>query len=142
LVQCAGHAPLIVAVGEQASETRVAALEKAGAQVWRLGAPEGRIALAELLAALYRREWCSVLVEGGAAVAGAFLGAGLVDKAAFFVAPLLVGQGTSALGPFAVEDLGMAPRLRDVRNETLGDDVLITGYLNDLVTRFMACSAE
>ena len=142
LVKSIEQAPLVVAVGDRAPNVRIEALQNAGAQVWRFTSPDGNVPLEELLNWLYVREWCSVLVEGGAGVAGAFLQAGLVDKAAFFVAPLLVGQGISALGNFSVANLGVAPRLRDVQTENVGDDLLITGYLNDLVLRFTECLVE
>jgi diaminohydroxyphosphoribosylaminopyrimidine deaminase / 5-amino-6-(5-phosphoribosylamino)uracil reductase len=121
--------PVVVAVDEELPHDREARLIEAGAQVWRLPAPGGNVDLPSLLRKLYEREWCSLLVEGGAGVAGAFLQAKLVNKAAFFVAPLLIGRGLSVSGSFAVESLNAAPRLRDVQTERLGDDVLITGYL-------------
>lgn len=142
LVISATQVPLFVAVSENAPAERLLALENAGANLLRLEAPDGKISIRELLSALYALEICSVMVEGGGTIAGAFLDAELVDKAAFFVAPLLIGQGTSALGDFRVENLAIAPRLRDVQHEMHGDDVLVTGYLNDLVTRFGSCSAD
>jgi diaminohydroxyphosphoribosylaminopyrimidine deaminase/5-amino-6-(5-phosphoribosylamino)uracil reductase len=70
------------------------------------------------------------MVEGGAGVAGAFLRAGLVDKASFFVAPLILGAdalgAVGGAGPLNVAD---AARLRDVETRRHGDDVEVTGYL-------------
>jgi diaminohydroxyphosphoribosylaminopyrimidine deaminase/5-amino-6-(5-phosphoribosylamino)uracil reductase len=43
------------------------------------------------------------VIEGGAHLAGAALGAGIVDRVAFFVAPIVIGAGTPA-----VEGLGFA----------------------------------
>jgi diaminohydroxyphosphoribosylaminopyrimidine deaminase/5-amino-6-(5-phosphoribosylamino)uracil reductase len=56
---------------------------------------------------LGRRGWCNVLIEGGANLAGSALRAGIVDRVAFFVAPIVIGAGTPA-----VEGLGFA-RVRD-----------------------------
>lgn len=89
----------------------------------------GFIGWKPLLNALYVAGIHSVLIEGGARVAGSALGAGIVQKAAFFVAPIFVGVGKSALGDFEIGDLQEAPRLRDVAVERLGDDVLVEGYL-------------
>jgi riboflavin biosynthesis pyrimidine reductase len=50
----------------------------------------------------------------------------------FFVAPILVGQGRSALEGWSVDELGAAPRLHDVWTERFGDDTLIGGYLTKL----------
>jgi len=63
----------------------------------------GEIDLRALMRELGRRGWCNVLIEGGAHLAGAALGAGIVDRVAFFVAPIVIGAGTPA-----VEGLGFA----------------------------------
>ena len=81
--------------------------------------PRGRVALKPALEALAARGIQSLLVEGGAAVHGAFIAAGLVDRVALFLAPKLLGGGTAvasganlpvakalALGPIAVRSLG------------------------------------
>lgn len=136
LVQSASTIPLIVAVSDDAPIEKTALLEKRGAGVWRLPAPEGKIDLSALLQKIYEREWCSILVEGGAQVTSAFLEANLADKAAFFVAPTLIGRGIAPTENFAIENMKNALRLRDVQHEIFGDDVLISGYLNDYVTRF------
>jgi diaminohydroxyphosphoribosylaminopyrimidine deaminase/5-amino-6-(5-phosphoribosylamino)uracil reductase len=68
-----------------------------------------------VLRALAERGLQSVLVEGGAAVNGAFVAAGLVDDVAFFLAPKVFGAGVPvmagpagglALGPLAVRSVG------------------------------------
>ena len=48
-----------------------------------------------------------MLIEGGARLAGAALGAAIVDRVAFFVAPIVIGAGIPA-----VEGLGFT-RVRD-----------------------------
>jgi diaminohydroxyphosphoribosylaminopyrimidine deaminase/5-amino-6-(5-phosphoribosylamino)uracil reductase len=63
--------------------------------------------LRALMRELGRRGWCNVLIEGGAHLAGSALDAGIVDRVAFFVAPIVIGDGTPA-----VEGLGFA-RVRD-----------------------------
>ena len=50
-----------------------------------------------------------MLVEGGAAIAGAFIAAGLVDRIALFVAPKLLGGGVAVA---AGADLPVARALR------------------------------
>jgi diaminohydroxyphosphoribosylaminopyrimidine deaminase/5-amino-6-(5-phosphoribosylamino)uracil reductase len=64
------------------------------------------VALPQLWKQLYEHGIYSVLVEGGAQVAGAALASGTVDKVQFFVAPLLIGAGRSALEGWSVPDLG------------------------------------
>jgi len=57
----------------------------------------------EALAELHARERRHVFLEGGPTLAQAFLQAGLVDEIVCYVAPMLLGGGTSA-----VADLGIA----------------------------------
>ncbi len=80
---------------------------------------------AEALAALGAAGLTSVLVEGGARLAGSLLRAGLVDRLAWFHAPALLGQdATAAVQALGVATIAEMPRFvrRDVQR--LGDDVL------------------
>ncbi len=66
-----------------------------------------------------------VLVEGGAAVASAFLAADLVDRLLLYRAPILIGGGTHALGDIGLTDLGKAHgRWGIVDSRQLGSDRL------------------
>lgn len=118
----------VIAVGADAPADRVRALESAGAQVVHCPGADGRVSPIDLLTALAGREVRGVLVEGGAEVAGAFLEAGLVDRVAMFVAPLLLGGATA---PTAVagagRELKRALSLEHVEVRRIGDDVLIEG---------------
>ncbi|HEY8394547.1 MAG TPA: bifunctional diaminohydroxyphosphoribosylaminopyrimidine deaminase/5-amino-6-(5-phosphoribosylamino)uracil reductase RibD [Thermaerobacter sp.] len=133
----ASPAPTWIAVTERAPAHRVRALEAAGAQVLRVPATaEGRVDLAELLVELGRRGIRHVLVEGGAAIHGALLAAGLADHVLAFIAPKLVG-GAGAPGPVGgpgVDRMAGALRLHRVRLRRLGDDWLVEGYLRDPAT--------
>ncbi|MGB8932299.1 MAG: bifunctional diaminohydroxyphosphoribosylaminopyrimidine deaminase/5-amino-6-(5-phosphoribosylamino)uracil reductase RibD, partial [Anaeromyxobacteraceae bacterium] len=88
----------------------------------------GGVDLADLLRRLGERGVTHLLVEGGAAVHGSFLRAGLVDRIALFVAPRLVGgDGVSWVGGVGVARMADALRLDDVEVEEVGDDLLVTG---------------
>src|SRR5437763_14664812 len=76
---------LLIFTSESANESQSSALEALGAEVLR-DASGGRN-LERVLQELAGRAIQSVLVEGGANVAGAFIDAGLVDKVSFFIAP-------------------------------------------------------
>ena len=103
------------------------------AEVLRLAAaPDGRVSLPHLLDELGKRGILSLLVEGGAEVHASFFAARLVDKVYAYVAPRLIG-GREAPGPLAgegVEHLATATHLKDVDFVRLGDDLLITGYVD------------
>ncbi len=88
----------------------------------------GGIDLADLLRRLAARGVTHLLVEGGAAVHGSFLRAGLVDRVAIFIAPRLVGAGgLSWVGGAGAPRMADALRLEDVDVEKVGEDLLVTG---------------
>lgn len=86
--------------------------------------------LDRVLDELRRRDIQSVLVEGGTAVAGAFVDARLVDKVTLIYAPIIIGgenapAGFGGSGPSAIAD---ALKLTDLTVTRHGDDIEITGY--------------
>jgi diaminohydroxyphosphoribosylaminopyrimidine deaminase/5-amino-6-(5-phosphoribosylamino)uracil reductase len=128
LARTARAAPVIVYTSERADGERASLLAARGVEVVRTA--DGGRDLDAVLDALYRRTYGSLLVEGGAHVAGAFLEAGLVDKATFFIAPIIIGGGDakSAVGGTGAITVEEAVRLRDVAITRRGRDVEITGY--------------
>jgi diaminohydroxyphosphoribosylaminopyrimidine deaminase / 5-amino-6-(5-phosphoribosylamino)uracil reductase len=115
----------------RASMERRAALESAGCRVWDLPAPGGGIDLAALLRRLAGAGFDSVLVEGGGETAASFLEAGLVDRASFLIAPLLIGgrAAVPAVGGAGVERLTDAIQLADVTTTWVGRDLVYSGLV-------------
>ncbi|HEX7057572.1 MAG TPA: bifunctional diaminohydroxyphosphoribosylaminopyrimidine deaminase/5-amino-6-(5-phosphoribosylamino)uracil reductase RibD [Bacilli bacterium] len=72
----------------------------------------------------------SILLEGGGKLNGSMLAQGLVDKMVLFFAPKLIGGAQSppnfVFPGFARMD--EAIRLKNMRVETIGEDICITGY--------------
>ena len=68
----------------------------------------------------------SLLLEGGPTLAGAFFGAGLVDKLLLFVAPKLSGEG-----PGLVAALPEPVTLTRLNALSVGQDVLLTAYVHE-----------
>lgn len=67
----------------------------------------------------------SLLVEGGAGAAAAFLAADCVDRLLLYRAPILIGGGKAALGDIGLSDLAAAHgRWRLVDSRLLGSDRL------------------
>ncbi len=67
----------------------------------------------------------SVLVEGGARLAGSLLQAGLVDRIVWFHAPgVMGGDGLEAVRAMGLDRLGELPRFRRRSAIPLGDDML------------------
>ena len=75
--------------------------------------------LCSVLGELGRRSIQSVLVEGGATVARAFIDAGLVNKVSVFIAPKLVG---------GIDRMADALELQQVDVVQQGRDIEVTGY--------------
>ena len=122
--------PIIVAAGRGAAESRLSALRGEGAEVLVLSREDGRVNLAALAAALFQRGITDVLVEGGAALAGALLQANLVDKFHLFLAPLVLGgkNAPSSIGGPGWSELAACPKFVMDAVERLGEDLLLTLY--------------
>ena len=85
--------------------------------------------LAQVLADLGRKEITSVLIEGGGDVLGQAFDAHLVDRIQFYLAPLLAGGPVVAVGGKGAASTPGGARLRMIRYEKVGRDLLITGCL-------------
>lgn len=127
LVQTADESPVLIFAGSSAPTSKSDSLTE-GVEVVR-DVANGRD-LARVLAELGRREIQSVLVEGGANVAGKFLDAGLVDKVSFFIAPKIIGgsNAPTAVGGHGARKLAEGIELQDVEVTQRGQDVEFTGY--------------
>lgn len=124
--------PALIAVTGAAPAERVRALQAAGAEVLVLPADAGgRVALAPLLRVLGQRGVCSLLVEGGGAVHGSFLEAGLAAGVRWYVAPRLFGGAAApgAVGGAGIPGLADTPRLAALHVRRAGADLVIEGDL-------------
>lgn len=86
------------------------------AQTVQLHTHDPRAALAELFA-LDRRH---VFLEGGPRLAAAFLEAGLVDEVVAYVAPMLLGAGSAAVGDLGITTIADALHLQVTDVTTIG----------------------
>lgn len=129
LARTARESPVIIFTSESADASKRAALEACGVEVFRIEG--GGRDLSHVLSELGRRVVQGLLIEGGSGVAGAFLRAGLVNKASFFIAPLILGgDALGAVGGAGAPTVAEATRLRDIETLRHGDDVEVTGYLD------------
>jgi len=123
-----GPAPLVIVSREalmSPAGKRKAAQLRAKAEVIAVPGRGVRLRWASVLAALGTREIQSVLVEGGAQVAGGLIAEGLVDRVALFHGPFLMGAGVP-MASGAGRPLGEALALKDVALTRLGPDWLVT----------------
>jgi diaminohydroxyphosphoribosylaminopyrimidine deaminase/5-amino-6-(5-phosphoribosylamino)uracil reductase len=130
LARTARECPTLVFASESADEQAATALAACGVEVLR-DASGGRN-LQSVLRQLHERSIQSLLVEGGATVAGAFLDARLVDKASFFISPIIIGgrDAPTAVGGTGAEKIVDAANLLDVEVKQHGRDIEVTGYIS------------
>ena len=128
LVASAKEWPVLLFVGPEADDSRLKEMEDQGVEIAKTSDRD----LLPLLDELGKRGLQSLLVEGGAGIAGEFIDAGLVNKATFFIAPKIVGsvEAPSAVKGIGVELMRDAHTLKDVMISQRGDDIEVTGYLS------------
>jgi diaminohydroxyphosphoribosylaminopyrimidine deaminase/5-amino-6-(5-phosphoribosylamino)uracil reductase len=126
LVATSSSAPVVLFTAEEHSLDHLQQFSTARVEIVRT---DGRD-LSAVLSNLGSRAIQSVLVEGGAGVAGAFIDANLVDKVTFFIAPKIVGsqKAPSAIGGQGVELMSEALLLERVTVVSRGHDLEVTGY--------------
>ena len=134
LVSQARDVPLTIVVSRAAPRSATEGLELMGADVILA---TGENEPARVLSALDQLGELDVpvtalLLEGGPHLAGAFLDAGEIDEARFFVAPMLLGGGGKdpAIGD-GVAKIADALRAIDLTCMPSGDDVLLTASLRE-----------
>jgi diaminohydroxyphosphoribosylaminopyrimidine deaminase/5-amino-6-(5-phosphoribosylamino)uracil reductase len=108
-------------------------LRSLGVDVARVGADaDGRIALSEVCAELYKREIMSVLVEGGGELNSSFLRQGLFDKMLLFYGPKFIGGKNAAnlIAGKGIDFLKDAYRVDVVSVKKLKDDICVEAYVH------------
>nr|WP_223838178.1 bifunctional diaminohydroxyphosphoribosylaminopyrimidine deaminase/5-amino-6-(5-phosphoribosylamino)uracil reductase RibD [Streptomyces venezuelae] len=114
-------APTLLVVGEDADTRHLP-----DAELLRLPLHDGRIGVHDLLARLHYRGVRSLLLEGGPALAGAFLEGAAVDRIIGYIAPALLGAGPAALADAGVTNISQALRLDITEAVRMGPDLRIT----------------
>ena len=124
LVSTVAESPVLVIAAADAPADRVQTLRDAGVDVATAGS------IADALSELGRRDVNSLLLEGGATLAGAFLAAGELDELRLFIAPLLLGGGHPLYaGAPAGPEEGIMPLV--TTHEQSGADLLVRARLRE-----------
>jgi diaminohydroxyphosphoribosylaminopyrimidine deaminase/5-amino-6-(5-phosphoribosylamino)uracil reductase len=127
-------APTWVVCGPEAPMAARKRLQASGAHLLEVSLKDRRIDLAALMDRLAEKSVTSLLIEGGAQVAGAALEADIVDKVIFFYAPKIYGGDDGipicrGRGPALMRESLSIKQIELVR---LGDDIMVSGYLHAL----------
>jgi diaminohydroxyphosphoribosylaminopyrimidine deaminase/5-amino-6-(5-phosphoribosylamino)uracil reductase len=127
LVLTAKETPTIIYT-DSSDEEKVNFLKDEAVEVMQIA--EGGRNLFGVLQELGKRDLQSVLVEGGAEIAGAFYDAKLIDKVSFFIAPIVIGgkDAPMAIGGQGAQKVASAMHLRDVEINKHREDLEIMGY--------------
>ena len=119
----------LLVTGDDIAAERLDPYVAAGIEVIRVPRVGDYLDLPAVMRALGEHNLMCVLVEGGGALNGALLHAGLIDRLLLFIAPLLLGgsDGTPLFAGSGVRSLAEALRLRDLQISRSGEDLLVEG---------------
>lgn len=132
VVQTAHEIPTWVLCGPDATESAESALVDAGVEVMRVPLSTlGRLDVVTSLRTLAQRNIVSLMVEGGAELAGSFLAGRIADELHAFVAPILLGpRGRAGAVDWAGPDTPQqAPRIATPAWELVGTDAYVHGEI-------------
>ncbi|MBN2491722.1 MAG: bifunctional diaminohydroxyphosphoribosylaminopyrimidine deaminase/5-amino-6-(5-phosphoribosylamino)uracil reductase RibD [Planctomycetes bacterium] len=126
VVRTAREVATWILTGAKPDPARARRLERAGVRILPL---RGRASVGEALRVLRRDGVHRLLVEGGAALAGALHDAGAVDRVQAFVAPHLIGEhdALGAIGGRGAARVTDAQALVGLRARWIGVDLVLEG---------------
>jgi diaminohydroxyphosphoribosylaminopyrimidine deaminase/5-amino-6-(5-phosphoribosylamino)uracil reductase len=125
LVRTARATPLWMVTSDDVPDETLAEHRAAGVEVLIVGlGADRRLDLASVMRALSGRGVTRLLVEGGAALAASLLRAKLVDRLAWFQAPMVIGgDGRPAIDDLSIDRLAETPTFERKACEVLASDV-------------------
>jgi diaminohydroxyphosphoribosylaminopyrimidine deaminase / 5-amino-6-(5-phosphoribosylamino)uracil reductase len=122
-------APTLIVTALDEADSRLASLKDRGASVISIPGENGEVGLAEMLSMLGQQGIVSMLLEGGAGLAGGFVAHGLVDKYVFYFAPKLIGgHGQGCFAGWGIASIDQAVQLTDPTTHRLGPDLRVIAY--------------
>ncbi|WP_077832378.1 bifunctional diaminohydroxyphosphoribosylaminopyrimidine deaminase/5-amino-6-(5-phosphoribosylamino)uracil reductase RibD [Clostridium felsineum] len=123
---------IILATTELAEDDKVSKFKDMGVTIIKTPNKNGRVDLNYLMNELGDRGVDSILLEGGSKLNFSCLKEKITDKVNYFVAPIIVGgeKSKGTVGGDGIDHLSDAIKIFDVHSEKIGQDILITGYVN------------
>lgn len=127
---------VLLVVAEPLAPAKKERLTAVGAEVMEVPDSRGAVDVVALLKLLGQRQIGSVLVEGGGALLGSLFDRRLVDKVQVFMSPVIIGGGrATTVAGRGIDKMAEALRLKRTAVKSLGDDVLVTGYVDEDLPR-------
>jgi diaminohydroxyphosphoribosylaminopyrimidine deaminase/5-amino-6-(5-phosphoribosylamino)uracil reductase len=123
---------LVIFTLQPLDSLKARALVRTGAEVVRLPASRGHVDLHAVLRELGQRQILNLLLEAGAALNGAALQAGIVDKMILFYAPKIMGTGGVPLARVSPRWFAKSSALKNVTLGRCGSDLVVQGYFHDV----------
>lgn len=123
---------ILMAVSQSVDQKKVDAYKKAGAEVIIFQSKDDVIALNELMEVLGKKQITSIMVEGGSILFGSLFDSCLIDKVLVCIAPLIIGgeEAKSAVAGCGVETISGALKLHNITINSVGADILLSGYVD------------
>jgi diaminohydroxyphosphoribosylaminopyrimidine deaminase/5-amino-6-(5-phosphoribosylamino)uracil reductase len=122
----------IIAVTENSAQEKINKILSKGCRVIKTRERAGMVDLKHLLKELGRLEITSLMIEGGSSINASALSNKIVDKVIFFIAPKIIGgkDAIPSVGGRSPTLLKDAFRIKDLQIKTLGEDIVVEGYIH------------
>ncbi len=106
-------------------------MEEMGAEVILTPSKDQRVDLCYLMKKLGEKKIDSILLEGGSTLNFSALQEGIVDQVISFIAPKILGgeNAKSPVGGIGIAKVDQAIKLIDIDIVKIGEDMMITGYV-------------
>lgn len=135
VLQNQDQAQTLIATTHAADSKKIDWLTEKGIEVLITESVDDRVGLKDLMEKLGQKEIDSILLEGGATLNFSALQAGIVNKVQAYLAPIIIG-GKEAKSPVegpGVEHLSEAFQIQEMSVQSIGEDILIEGYIHQEV---------
>jgi diaminohydroxyphosphoribosylaminopyrimidine deaminase/5-amino-6-(5-phosphoribosylamino)uracil reductase len=119
---------VIIATTSKISKIKEDAYVKKGAKVLKVDTRDSRVNLQSLMLDLYKLNMDSVLLEGGATLAGSMLKMNLVDKLEIYIAPKIIGEGISPVSGICNLKMSDSFNYFITQINRSSEDIYITAY--------------
>jgi diaminohydroxyphosphoribosylaminopyrimidine deaminase/5-amino-6-(5-phosphoribosylamino)uracil reductase len=124
ILNSSGGAHTIIA----STRNRLAGSAWPGVETWTVRKNSAGLDLNGFLDMAGEKGITSILFEGGERLATSLLKQGLVDKLYLLIAPMIIGDGVSAVGDLGIRRLVKAVRFGETSYRKLGTDIMFRGY--------------